>query len=83
MISKHAYINEKFSVCLDLVGADVIFAQNWNFELKLSLDNAFMKKISIMSVIVHFFPKHSPKKPKTQSQNSNGCLKKVENRLRH
>ena len=61
MISKHAYISENF---LDLGGTDVIFAQNWNFEPKLFLNNPLMKKIDYRCMRVHFCPKNIPKNPK-------------------
>ena len=38
-------------------GAAIIFAQSWNFELKLFVDNPFMKKTNSMDVRSHFMPK--------------------------
>ena len=42
-------------------GAAIIFAQSWNFELKIFVDNPFMQKIKSTSVESHFLPKNETK----------------------
>ena len=45
-------------------GATIIFAQNWNFELKFVLVNPFWKKMTSRWFWIHFLSKYGSKKPK-------------------
>ena len=68
-------------ICLIRVGlpggAEIIFVQSWNFELKFFVDDPFMQKIISTGVRSHFLPKKCLKGPKTQIQKSYRCLEKV------
>ena len=55
---------------MNLGGADVIYAKNWNFGLKLCLDNHFKEKFGSRDMGVHFLPKNEPKQPVDQDINN-------------
>ena len=48
---------------LDLGGATIIFAQNWNFELKFVLVNPFQKKMTSKWFRINFLTKNRSKMP--------------------
>ena len=58
-------------------GAAIIFAQSWNLELTLFVDNPFMQKINSTDVESHFLAKNETKQPKDCNQNIACCLLKI------
>ena len=59
-------------------GATIIFAQSWNFKLKLFLGIPFMK-IGSRCSLVHFLPKTESKWFKNHNRNFASVLQKLEN----
>ena len=55
-----------FLTSMDLGGATIIFAQNWNFELKFVLVNSLVKKMGSMGFL-------NPLKPKNVSKTARNC----------
>ena len=55
---------QNFSACLDLGGTEVIFAQNWYFELIFFSDNLVMKKLDLEVWESIFCPKMSKNRQK-------------------
>ena len=51
---------------MDLSGTMIIFAQNWNFELKFFLVNPLMQKIGSMWYL-------DPKMPRNDSETAKNC----------
>ena len=57
-----------FLICMALVGAAIVFAQSWNFELKFCMDIFYTKKIASRVQWVLFISKKSSKLPKNISK---------------
>ena len=56
---------------LDLGGTTIIFAQNWNFELKFVLVNHFWKKMTSRQFKIHFLYKFESKMPQNRTVSKN------------
>ena len=62
-------------------GTAIIFAQSWNFELKLCLGILYMKKIAFLGSVSPFYLKKSSKLPKTYAKNFMNGQKKAKSHL--
>ena len=62
---------------MDLGGATIIFAQNWNFQLKFVLVNHFWKKMTSRQFKIHFLYKFESKMPQNRTVSKQPLSKKM------
>ena len=77
MITEQAQLKIFAQRVLQPGGATIIFAQNWNFELKFVLVNHFWKKMTSRQFKIHFLYKFESKMPQNRTVSKQPLSKKM------
>ena len=77
MITEQAQLKIFAQRVLQPGGATIIFAQNWNFELKFVLVNHFGKKMTSRQFKIHFLYKFESKMPQNGTASKQALSKKM------